>query len=234
MKFLHTTANLFWKWIQIPKMKNVENNFENHKEEWFNKTTHGLGFVASIFGMVYLIVLANQHQDTSKIWVATLYGTSLILLYTASTLYHSFQSPALKHYFKIFDHAAIYLLIAGSYTPFTLYVIQGFWGYVMLATIWTLAILGIVFKLFFVHRFLYFSTALYLAMGWLAIFAIQPIFDNLPLGGLVLLIIGGLSYTFGVLFFLWEKLPYNHAIWHLFVLSGSTFHFFSIALYIFS
>jgi hemolysin III len=133
---------------------------------------------------------------------------------------------------KIFDHAAIYILIAGSYTPFTLFVIKGEWGQWMLTAIWALAIMGVVFKLFFVKKFKVFSTVLYLAMGWMALLAIQPLFENLPFEGLVLLVAGGLSYSVGVIFFVWEKLPFSHAIWHLFVMGGSVCHFFAILLYV--
>ncbi len=202
-------------------------------EEVANSLTHGAGLVASVIAMVTLIIIANGEQNLTKIIAGTVYGSSLILCYLASTLYHSFQEPKLKYYLKIFDHAAIYLLIAGSYTPFTLFVIKGEWGLWMLGIIWTLAIAGVIFKLFFVKKFKIFSTLLYLAMGWMAIFAIQPLFENLPFEGLFLLVAGGLSYSFGVIFFLWEKLPFSHAIWHLFVMGGSVCHFFAILLYVF-
>jgi hemolysin III len=201
-------------------------------EELANTITHGAGLIASIIATVFLVMIANGQNDAGKILVGTIYGSSLILLYTASTLFHSIQSPRAKYYLKIFDHAAIYILIAGSYTPFTLYAVKGFWGEMMLYIIWTIASVGVIFKLFFVNRFKYFSTALYLGMGWLALFAIQPLFENLPFGGLFLLIAGGLSYSVGVIFFLWEKLPFSHAIWHLFVLGGSVCHFFAILLFV--
>jgi hemolysin III len=201
-------------------------------EELANSITHGAGFAASIVALVFLIIVASGTQDAGKIITGTVYGSSLILLYAASTLYHSFQSPKAKHYLKIFDHAAIYILIAGSYTPFTLYAIKGTWGILMLISIWTIAISGVVFKLFFVNRFKYFSTALYLSMGWLALLAIQPLFQNLPFGGLFLLIGGGVFYSVGVIFYLWEKLPFSHAIWHLFVMAGSASHFFAILFYV--
>ncbi len=202
-------------------------------EEMANTITHGIGLVSSIIAMVLLIMIASGTEDPSKIITGTIYGSSLIICYLASTLYHSISQPRLKYYFKIFDHAAIYLLIAGSYTPFTLYAVKGEWGFWMLVAIWSIAILGIIFKLFFVKKFVVFSTLLYLAMGWMAIFAIQPLFENLPFGGLFLLIAGGLSYSVGVIFFLWEKLPFNHAVWHLFVMTGSTCHFFAVLLYVF-
>lgn len=202
-------------------------------EEVANSLTHGAGLIASIIALVTLIIIANGEQNFTKIIVGTVYGSSLILCYLASTLYHSFQEPKLKYYLKIFDHAAIYILIAGSYTPFTLFVIKGDWGLWMLGIIWTLAIAGVIFKLFFIKKFKIFSTLLYLAMGWMAIFAIQPLFENLPFEGLFLLVAGGLSYSVGVIFFLWEKLPFSHAVWHLFVMGGSVCHFFAILLYVF-
>lgn len=201
-------------------------------EELANSLTHGAGLIASIVALITLIIIANGQTDFTKLVVGTVYGSSLVLLYLASTLYHSFHEPALKHKLKIFDHAAIYVLIAGSYTPFTLYVIKGDWGYILLAAIWALAIAGVIFKLFFVQRFKIFSTVLYLTMGWMALLAIQPLFQNLPYEGLFLLIAGGLSYSVGVIFFLWERLPFSHAIWHLFVLGGSVCHFFAVALYV--
>jgi hemolysin III len=201
-------------------------------EEIANSLTHGAGLVASVIGMVFLVIVAHGQADFTKLIVGTVYGSSLVLLYLASTLYHSFHEPELKHKLKIFDHAAIYVLIAGSYTPFTLFVIKGTWGITMLAIIWALAIAGVVFKLFFVQRFKIFSTILYLTMGWLALFAIQPLFQNLPNEGLFLLVAGGLFYSIGVVFFLWEKLPFSHAIWHLFVLGGSVCHFFAVAMYV--
>lgn len=201
-------------------------------EEVANSLTHGAGLIASIIALVTLIIIANGEQNFSKIIAGTIYGSSLILCYLASTLYHSFQEPKLKYYLKIFDHAAIYILIAGSYTPFTLFVIRGKWGLWMLGIIWILAISGVIFKIFFVKKFKIFSTLLYLVMGWMALFAIQPLFENLPYEGLFLLIAGGLSYTVGVIFFLWEKLPFSHAVWHLFVMGGSVCHFFAILLYV--
>lgn len=201
-------------------------------EEWANSLTHGIGLIASIVALVFLIIIAHGTKDWLKIFTGTVYGSSLILLYLASTLYHSFQSPRWKYYLKIFDHSCIYVLIAGTYTPFTLFVVRGFWGEVMLGAIWVFALAGVIFKLFFVNRFKLFSTLLYLAMGWLALLAVQPMLENLPFNGLFLLVTGGLLYSIGVIFYLWEKLPFNHAIWHLFVLGGSACHFFTVVLYV--
>jgi hemolysin III len=154
------------------------------------------------------------------------------LLYTASTLYHSFQKPKLKHLFKIFDHSCIYVLIAGTYTPFMLVTIRGVLGWSMFALVWSLTVIGVLFKFFFVHRFNIISTITYILMGWIIIIAIKPLFQTLPEDGLIWLICGGLAYTLGTIFYAWKRLPFNHAIWHLFVLTGSVCHFFAVMFYV--
>jgi hemolysin III len=199
----------------------------SRKEEMANSLTHGAGLAASIVGFV-LLMHAVLDRDTLSIWVAGIYGFSLILCYGTSTLYHSFHGSRIKHIFKTLDHAAIYLLIAGTYTPFAFFVIPSNTGMIILTVVWSIAIVGVIFKIFFVHRFRLLSTFAYLGMGWLAVFAINPLFQNLDTVGFWLLIAGGLSYSFGVVFFLWEKLPYNHAIWHIFVMAGSLCHFLSV------
>lgn len=202
------------------------------REELANSITHAIGVALSLAALVILVVYAAMQGDGWKIVSFSIYGTSLVLLYTASTLYHSFTSERAKHYLKIFDHAAIYLLIAGTYTPFLLVMIRGAWGWTLFGIIWGLAIVGIIFKLFFVHRFRIVSTIIYLLMGWLIIVAFRPLIANVPENGLYWLLAGGLSYSFGVIFYLWEKIPYHHAIWHLFVLGGSIFHFFAVLFYV--
>lgn len=202
------------------------------REELANSITHAIGVALSLAALVILVVYAAMQGDGWKIVSFSIYGTSLVLLYTASTLYHSFTSERVRHYLKIFDHAAIYLLIAGTYTPFLLVMIRGAWGWTLFGIIWGLAIVGIIFKLFFVHRFRIVSTIIYLLMGWLIIVAFRPLIANVPENGLYWLLAGGLSYSFGVIFYLWEKIPYHHAIWHLFVLGGSIFHFFAVLFYV--
>lgn len=202
------------------------------REELANSITHAIGVALSLAALVILVVYAAMQGDGWKIVSFSIYGTSLVLLYTASTLYHSFTSERARHYLKIFDHAAIYLLIAGTYTPFLLVMIRGAWGWTLFGIIWGLAIVGIIFKLFFVHRFRIVSTIIYLLMGWLIIVAFRPLIANVPENGLYWLLAGGLSYSFGVIFYLWEKIPYHHAIWHLFVLGGSIFHFFAVLFYV--
>lgn len=205
-------------------MKPVRNS---NREELANSITHGIGLAASMVAAVFLLHSVFD-KDMLSIWVAAIYGISLILCYGTSTLYHSFNDSRIKHIFKTLDHAAIYILIAGTYTPFAFFVIPRATGMPILIIVWCIAIIGVVFKIFFVHRFRLISTYAYLVMGWMAIFVIKPLFINLDVWGFWLLIAGGLSYSIGVIFYLWEKLPYHHAIWHVFVLGGSVCHFLSI------
>lgn len=202
------------------------------KEELANSITHGVGIALSLAAIVILVALASREGDLWKILSFSIYGGSLILLYTASTLYHSFTDQKVKHYLKIFDHSAIYLLIAGTYTPFMLVLLRDSIGWVLFGIVWSLALLGIVFKLFFVGRFKILSTLIYLLMGWMVAFAFKPMIDNIPEGGLSWLLAGGICYSLGVVFYLWKKIPYHHAIWHLFVLGGSICHFFAVLFYV--
>ena len=201
-------------------------------EEVANSVTHGVGLALSVIGLAVLIVFACLYGSALHIISCSIYGATLVLLYTASTLYHSFRSPRLKHIFKIIDHCSIYLLIAGTYTPFTLVMLRGGWGWSLFAVVWMLSFVGIIFKLFFVNRFMILSTIVYVLMGWLAIVAIKPMLVMIPSGCILWLLAGGLFYTVGVLFFAWHKIPYNHAIWHLFVVAGSVCHFFAVMLYV--
>jgi hemolysin III len=201
-------------------------------EELFNCITHGIGAVISIAGLVLLIVFSSLYGNSNHIISCTIFGIALVLLYTASTLYHGFRKPNLKYIFKILDHSCIYVLIAGTYTPFLLVTIRGFAGWIMFAVLWSLTLVGVLFKIFFVHRFKIISTIAYVLLGWIIIFAIKPLFYALPAGGLVLLVCGGLAYTLGTIFYAWEKIPFNHAIWHLFVLTGSACHFCAVMFYV--
>jgi hemolysin III len=201
-------------------------------EEIFNSITHGIGALISIAGLVLLIIFSSMYGNLNNVISCTIFGITLVLLYTASTLYHSFRKPNLKHVFKILDHSCIYILIAGTYTPFLLVTIRGVVGWSMFALVWSLTVIGILFKIFFVHRFKIISTIAYILMGWLVIFAIRPLFQALPGGGLSLLVCGGLAYTLGTIFYAWDKLPFNHAIWHLFVLTGSVCHFCAVMFYV--
>lgn len=199
-------------------------------DEWANCLTHALGLILSLIGMILLIMEPFQMGDYWKMAILGIYGGSLILLYTASTLYHAVSRPEIKQLCRTIDHCAIYLLIAGSYTPFTLLVIGGMWGWALLITVWGLAFFGMIFKIFFRHRFAILSTCIYLFMGWLVVIAAEPLIENIHPDGLFWLIAGGLSYTFGVIFFALDNRRFFHAIWHLFVLGGSICHY--IALFV--
>lgn len=201
------------------------------REEIANATIHGIGAVLSVVALLLLIVMTKSEPGTLRISLI-IYGVTMLLLYLASTLVHSVPEGKLKDIFEIMDHAAIYLFIAGSYTPIFLNVIQGTLGSKLLGVVWTIAIIGVVFKIFFVKRFIFMSTIFYILMGWMAVFAWQPLIANLPQTGLLLIITGGLSYTVGTIFYVWRGFPFHHAIWHLFVLAGSTFQFFSMLFYV--
>jgi len=201
-------------------------------EEVAHALTHGVGAVLSIAALVVMLTWAGAYGDTWHIVAASIYGVSLIILYMASTLYHAFPWPKLKEYFQQLDHAAIFLLIAGTYTPFLLINLRGAWGWSLLAVIWSIALIGVAIELFVKTAPKWLSLTLYLGLGWMALVAIKPMLDNVAPAGLLLLLAGGLAYTFGVVFYVWKSLPYHHAIWHLFVLGGSVLHFFSIFYYV--
>lgn len=197
-------------------------------EELANSLTHGFGLTLSIAGFVVLVVLAAMRGSAWRIVSCAVYGVTLILLYTASTLYHSIRSRRLRRILRVCDHSAIYLLIAGTYTPFLLVNLRGGWGWSLFGVIWGLAMAGILFKVWFVEHLAVASTAVYLLMGWLALLAIKPMLLAVPLSGILWLVAGGVMYSVGVVFFACKKVPYNHAIWHAFVLAGSTCHYFAV------
>ncbi len=201
-------------------------------EEIMNSITHGIGAALSVAGLTILVVLAVMSGNVRQIVGFSIYGASLIILYLASTLYHSFQKPEVKHVLKIIDHAAIYLLIAGTYTPFLLVGVQGAWGWTMLVLIWGLAILGISFKALFIDRFQKLSVLGYVLMGWLSVLIIKSLLDTIAVGGLIWLAAGGAIYTIGVIFYSLKRIPYMHGVWHLFVLGGSICHYFAVLLYL--
>lgn len=201
-------------------------------EEVAHSLSHGLGALMAIAGLCVLVVYAALYGDAVAVAASAIFGATLILLYTASTLYHSIPLPQTKHILRIVDHISIYLLIAGTYTPFTLVTLKGTWGATLFGVVWGLAAAGIIFKLFFTGRFDKLSTFIYVAMGWCGVVAVQPLMERLETGGLWLLLAGGLAYTGGVVFYLMERLRYHHAIWHLFVLAGSTLHYFAVLLYV--
>ncbi|MCB0221367.1 MAG: hemolysin III family protein [Chrysiogenetes bacterium] len=201
-------------------------------EEIAHAITHGVGAALSVAGLTLMVALAALHGDPWRITSFAIYGATLFLLYLSSTLYHAIPSPKAKHVFKVLDHVSIYLLIAGTYTPFLLVTLRGTVGWVLFGAVWSIAIVGIVLKVFAIHRFKKLSLVAYLGMGWICMAAYRDLAHSLPHMGVVLLILGGVFYSGGVIFYVWDRLPYNHAIWHLFVLAGSITHFFAILLYV--
>ena len=201
--------------------------FTSH-EEWIHAISHGLGFVAALVGLVVLLLATFDQGPTRHFIAAAIFGITLTILYGSSTLYHGLPESDYKKFFRKLDHIAIYLLIAGTYTPFVVIKMPDDSGWMVLAVVWGLAALGITLELVRNSSTRRTSLGLYLLMGWLAVFALQPLFKTLEPMGLALLVLGGLTYTVGVIFYAWNKLPYNHAVWHGFVLGGSTLHFASV------
>ncbi len=204
------------------------NPFYTFREELANSVTHGIGAALAFIGLAVLLILAAFYGNTWHALSFSIYGASLIILYSSSTLYHTVQLPRAKHLLRILDHAAIYVLIAGTYTPFLLLSVRGTLGWSLLAIIWVMALAGIIWKIFFLGRFEVMATIMYIFMGWMGVLAFRQMLTNIPPLGVMMLIAGGLIYTFGVIFYAWENLPYNHAIWHIFVLAGSICHFFAV------
>ena len=197
-------------------------------EELANAVTHGIGLVLSIAGLIALVVIAVLRGTMVHIVACSIYGGSLVCLYAASTLYHSVVSPRLKQALEIFDHSAIYLLIAGTYTPFLLISLRGTGGWWLLCVIWGLALIGIVLKLWFTGRFNVISTAGYLAMGWIGVISARAFIAHVPVTALYWLIAGAVAYNLGIIFYATKRIPYSHAIWHMFVLTGSVCHFVAV------
>lgn len=212
------------------KLKSIK--FYSLLEEKINIITHAIGIALSIAALVLLVVFASLYGSVWHIVSFSIYGASLIMLYTASTLYHSIQNPKWRYRFNIVDHSAIYILIAGTYTPFTLVTLNGTVGWILFGVTWGIAAIGIIFKIFFTGRFDIVSTITYVAMGWIVIFAINPLIDNLSLNGLIWLFLGGIFYTIGAVIYAIEKIKFNHAIFHVFVLLGSISHFLAVFFYI--
>jgi hemolysin III len=201
-------------------------------EEITHSITHGTGLLLAIAGLAVLTSFASLYGDAWHIVSCSIYGATLIFMYMSSTLYHGIPIPAAKKVLKFIDHSAIYLLIAGTYTPFTLVSLRGTWGWALFGTVWGLALLGLILQATPLRRNGKLRVALYIIMGWVIVVAAQPLASSISVGGLSLLLLGGLAYTIGVVFFAWESLHFNHAIWHLFVLAGSALHFFAILLYV--
>lgn len=205
---------------------------ETFAEAVGNIVTHGLGALLSIAALIILLVFSAEQNNALKIFSSAVYGSSLVAMFAASTLYHSFRYSRFRRVLRTLDHSTIYFLIAGTYTPLTLITLDGTWGWPLFSIVWAIAIFGISFKLIFGHRYEILSTVLYLVMGWLCVVAIKPLWDALPAGALIWIALGGLAYTGGVVFYLWERLRFGHTIWHVFVLIGSLCHFFAILFYV--
>lgn len=197
-------------------------------DEIANSITHGVGAILSAIGLVYLMIQAGAHGTGWHIFSCALYGSTLLLLYIFSTLYHALPEPKSKYVFRIFDHSSIYLLIAGTYTPFMLVNLRGPWGWSIFAVIWTLAVAGVVFKSIAIGRFAVLSATIYVLMGWLVLIAIRPLLHAIPWDGFLWLAAGGLCYTAGVAFFATDRVRYFHMIWHLFVMAGSACHYVAV------
>jgi len=201
--------------------------------ELANGITHGAGFLLSQLGLVVLVSMAVARGSSRHVVACSIYGATLVLLYLASTLYHSIRAPRVKRVFRLVDHISIYLLIAGTYTPFTLVTLRGRLGWTLFGVIWGLALLGAIFKLYVPPgRGEAVSIALYLGMGWVAVVAFKPLQASLSTAGLIWVFAGGLAYTLGVIFYFWESIRHHHAIWHVFVMLGSGCHFFAVMFYV--
>lgn len=198
------------------------------KEEIANAITHGIGLLLSIAALVLLIITATSIGSSWYIVSFSIYGGTMILLYLSSSLLHSLPKGKVKDFFEFLDHSAIFLFIAGTYTPFILTVLRGTLGWTLFGVIWSLALFGILFKIFFLKRYLYTSTILYILMGWLVVIAWEPLSNALTPISLLFLVMGGILYTIGAIFYVWRGFPFHHAVWHLFVIFGSVCHFFSI------
>lgn len=214
--------------MRIKKARRVQ----TFGEELANSITHGIAAALSVAALIVMVSYTVSTGDTYRIVGAVVFGVTMVVLYLASTLYHSLHWTTAHIALRKFDHCAIYLLIAGTYTPFTLVSLQGPVGWTMFGIIWALAVTGVIFKLFFIHRFEIMSVLIYVAMGWLAALAFKPTLEALQGGGMAWLVAGGLSYTVGVIFYAWRNLPYHHTVWHLFVMAGTFCHYWAVQFYV--
>ncbi|MFI5381155.1 MAG: hemolysin III family protein [Tepidisphaerales bacterium] len=205
---------------------------ETRAEDLASTITHGIGLALSVAGVSVMVALAALRGGAIHVVTVSLFGVAMLGVYLSSTLYHACRGTRFEHPLKVLDHTAIYALIAGTYTPFLLVLIRGGWGWSLFGVLWGLTVAGCAFKVFFVHRFEVVSTAVYVAMGWMGLIALGPFLTHLPAGVLWWILAGGLAYTAGVAFYLWDGLPFNHAIWHLFVMGGTACHFFAVLLYV--
>ena len=218
-----------------PKKEIPLPHLETRAEEWASSITHAIGVALAFAALVILVVLASKHGEARKIITLSIFGSSMLILYIASTVFHAChpeRHKRLKRAFKIADHSAIYALIAGSYTPILLVFVRGAWGWSLFGVLWGMTLIGVCIKVYFVDKCEKLSTGIYLLMGWLGFIAAKTFWETVPHNALLWIAAGGLAYTFGVIFFFWDRLPYNHAIWHLFVMAGSACHFFAMLHYV--
>ncbi len=201
-------------------------------EEIANSISHGVGWALAVAGLVLLVVFSALYGTAWHVVSCSIYGASLVMLFTNSTMYHSLQGERSKKVFKILDHSSIFALIAGTYTPFLLTYLRGWIGFTLMGVLWGAVILGTVWKVFFAGRYNWVSTMIYLAMGWCIILVFKPVLEMVPTNGLILLGLGGVLYSLGIPFYLMKKIPYNHALWHIFVLGGAVLQYFSILFYV--
>jgi hemolysin III len=217
--------------LSITDLPSPKRRSLSSEEELANSISHGLGLLLAIVFLIVLLLSAPRMGGNHFLVGVTVFGGTMILLYLASTLYHSLTHQRAKHFFRLLDHSAIFLLIAGTYTPFAVGVLRGPWGWTLLTIVWILAVIGIALKTVFGTNHSWISIVLYLLMGWLAVVAVKPIFLLVPLPGILLILIGGIFYTSGLAFFAAPRLRYGHFIWHLFVMGGTTCHFFAVLWY---
>ncbi len=211
-----------------PIDRSMQKRVQTIGEEIANSVSHGVGLVASVVAVPLLILAAVEGGEAAAVVGASIFGLTLVMVFLTSTLYHAVTHPGAKPVLQIIDHGAIYLLIAGTYTPFTLGVLRGGWGWTLFGIVWGLGLTGIILKIVSGVRYPRLSIVLYLAMGWLVVIAIKPLWETLPTGGLLWLLAGGLAYTGGVVFYAADRLRYAHLIWHLCVIAGATCHFIAV------
>jgi len=201
-------------------------------EEVANSISHGIGLLLALVAFPVLVIATLRRGDVAGVVGATVFASTVVLLYFTSMLFHAFPQSRTKRVFQLLDHSAIYLLIAGTYTPFTLGVLHGTWGWILFGLVWSMAAVGIVLKAIGGIRYNTLSTFVYVAMGWLVVVAIYPLWRAMPAAGIVWLVAGGVFYTSGLIFFGWRSMPFHHTVWHLFVIAGSTCHFFAMLFYV--
>jgi len=217
----------------MTKHPSISKTKQTFGEEIANSITHGVGAALATAALVILVIFASLKGDAWRIVSFSIYGATLVILYVSSTLYHSFSNEKVKRYFRMMDLSAIFLLIAGTYTPITLLPLRNTnWGWVLFGLIWGMAVFGIILNTIFYGKYEKLSIVFYIMMGWIVVIAIKPLIANLSIGLLIWILIGGLSYTIGIIFLIWTKFPFSHTVWHLFVLGGSISHFFGILLYL--